>query len=194
VHPDVLIDLPRNCLFYLFDPKPCVEKISFMQHLSASGHSTLCVSLATQLFQKPYLNMEEVKRVLDVAAHHGSNGAKYFMMILYVLAEGGFSMGSVFSVFIDLFINRQLARCGRSLMNLEVHPNSGFLPQGLVYRRTCESGGTYEGNKTKLRLVWPLPGPDEEYIMPDICLFCLLDLEITWFLGHFRFMENSRFH
>jgi hypothetical protein len=79
-------------------------------------------------------------------------------------------------------------------MNLGVHPNSAFLPRGLVYRRTCESGGSCEDSKTKSRLVWLLPGPDEEYRMPDICLFCRLDLEITWFLVHFRFIENSRFH
>jgi len=56
-------------------------------------------------------------------------------------------------------------------MNLEVHPDSAFLPRGLVFRRTFESGGTCEGSKTKLRLVLLLPGPDEEYIIPDICLF-----------------------
>jgi len=75
-HPEVLRALPRSCLFYLFDPKPCVEKIAFMQRLSASGHSTLCIALASQLFQKPNPDVEEVRQVLDVAARHGSNGAK----------------------------------------------------------------------------------------------------------------------
>ena len=79
---------------------------------------------------------------MDVAARHGLNGAKYFLMILDVLAEGGFFVGKVFSVFIDLFVDKQLARCKRSLMNLGVHPYSAFLPRGLVYRRTCKSGGT----------------------------------------------------
>ena len=114
--------------------------------------------------------------------------------MLDVLAKGGFSVYNVFSVFIDLFVDKQLARCRRSLMNLGAHHDSAFLPLGLVYRHTCESGGTCEGSKTKSRLVWPLLGPDEEYGMPDICLFCRLDLEITWFLVHFRFMENSSFH
>lgn len=47
--------------------------------------------------------MEEIKQVLRAASRHGSDGAKYFLMILDVLAEGGFSVGEVFSVFIDLF-------------------------------------------------------------------------------------------
>lgn len=67
-----------------------------MQRLSASGHSTFCVDFATQLFQTPDPNVEEVKWVLGEAAHHGSIGAKYFLIILDVLAEGGFSVGSVF--------------------------------------------------------------------------------------------------
>ena len=74
-HPEVLRVLPKSCLFYLFDPKPCAEKIAFMQRLSASGHSTFCIALASQLFQKPYPNVEEVRRVLYVEARHGSNGA-----------------------------------------------------------------------------------------------------------------------
>jgi len=127
VQPEVLRALPRSCLFYLFDPKPCTEKIAYMQRLSANGHSTFCVALATQLFQNPDLDLEEVRRVLDVATCHGSNGAKYFLMILDVQAEGGFSVGSVFSVFIDLFVDRQLTRCRRSLMNLKVHPDLAFL-------------------------------------------------------------------
>jgi hypothetical protein len=50
-HPALLKALPRSCLFYLFDPKPCAEKIAFMQQLSDSGHSTFCITLASQLFQ-----------------------------------------------------------------------------------------------------------------------------------------------
>jgi len=114
-------------------------------------------------------------------------GQVLFFMILAVLAESGFYVDKVFSVIIDLFVDKQLACCKRSLMNLGVRLNSVPLPRWLAYRLTCESSGTCEGSKTKLWLVWPLPGDDEEYIMPDICLFCRLDLEITWFLVHFRF-------
>jgi len=74
-------------------------------------------------------------------------------MILDVLDEGGFSMGDVFSVFIDLFDRKQLACCRRSLMNLRVHLGLTFLPRGLVYRLTYESGGACEGSKTKSRLI-----------------------------------------
>jgi len=165
-----------------------------MQRLSDRGHPTFCVNLATQLFQQPDPNVEEVRRVLDAIAHHGSNGAKYFLMMLDVLADGGFSVDRVFSVFIDLFVDKQLTRCRRSLMNLGVRPDFSPLPRGLVCRLTSESSGTCEGSKTKSRLVWPLPKTDEEYKMPYICLFCRLDLEITWFLVHVHFIENSRFH
>ena len=123
--------------------------------------------------------MEEVRRVLNVAARYGSNGDKYFLMILDVLAEGGFSVGEVFPVFIDRFVDKQVARCRSSLMNFGVRLGRVYHPRGLVYRLTCEFGGTCEGSKTKSRLVWPLPGADEEYRMPDICLLCHLDLEIT---------------
>jgi len=94
---------------------------------------------------------------------------------------------------LDLFICKQLGRCRRSLMNLGVHTGLASLPHGLVYRLTCESGGTCEGRKTKSKLVWPLPRADQEYKMPSIILFCRLDLEIAWFLILFHFMENSSF-
>jgi len=116
--PVVLRALPRSYLFYLFDPKPCTEKIAFMQQLSDNGHSIFCIALPSQLFQQPDTDVEEVKRVLRAVARHVSDGAKYFLMILDVLAEGGFSVGGVFSVFIDLFVHKQVARCKRSLMNL----------------------------------------------------------------------------
>jgi len=89
-----------------------------MKQLPDSGHSTFCITLASQLFQQPDPDVEEVKRALCAAARHGSDGAKYFLMILDVLDEGGFFVGEVFSVFIDLFDHKQLARCRRSLMNL----------------------------------------------------------------------------
>lgn len=34
---EVLRDLPRSCLIYLFDLKPCAENIVFMKQLSDSG-------------------------------------------------------------------------------------------------------------------------------------------------------------
>jgi hypothetical protein len=114
------------------------------------------------------------------------------LMMLDVLAEDGFFVYNVFLMFINLFIDKQLARCRRSLMNLGVHPDSTFLPRGLMYRHTCESGKTCEGSETKSRLVWPLPGPDEEYRMPNIYLFCRLDLEITLFHGELKFPLGMR--
>lgn len=100
----------------------------------------------------------------------------------------GFPCIRSFSVFIDLFVDKQLAHCKRSLMKLGAHLDSAPLSRGLAYRLTCEYGGTCGGRKMKSRLVWPLPRADEEYRMPDICLFCRLDLEslgslftfITW--------------
>jgi hypothetical protein len=89
-----------------------------MQQLSESRHSTFCIALASQLFQQPGPDVEEVRRVLNATARHGSNGDKYFLMILDLLSEGGFLVGRVFSVFIDLFVDKLLARCKRSLKNL----------------------------------------------------------------------------
>jgi len=47
------LDFYHGALFYLFDHKPCAEKISFMQQLSDSEYSTFCIALASQLFQQP---------------------------------------------------------------------------------------------------------------------------------------------
>jgi len=119
--------------------------------------------------------------------------ANYFLMMLNVMAEAKLLTDEVFPVFYDLFKRWQLARSRRAIMNLGVHLGLKPLPQGLVVRFTCDSDETCKGHRRKSWLVWPLPGADDEYSMTHFCFFCRLDVEITWFLVRFRFMEKVGF-
>jgi len=49
--------------------------------------------------------------------------AKYFLMVLKVLAKDGFSIDEVFPIFKDLFNRQQLAHCKRAIMNVEGPPS-----------------------------------------------------------------------
>jgi hypothetical protein len=155
--------------------------------------------LAAQMLQGDRPDLEEIKLILREATTHGSNGAKYFELMLKVLAKDGFSMDEVLPVFRDFFNRKQLAECGRAIMNTEGPPSfSGYywsrpLLPDLEYRFTCTSNGTCKGHGRRANIFWPLPGTDDEYSMTDLCLFCRLDVEITWFLVHFRFLEDARF-
>jgi hypothetical protein len=41
---EVLRALPKNCLTFLTDPKPCVREQILIQHISDSGHPAFCVA------------------------------------------------------------------------------------------------------------------------------------------------------
>jgi len=159
---EVLRALPRNCLWYLTDHWPSEGKCKFMQQISRSE-----------------------------AASHGSDVAKYFELMLKILASDSFSMEEVFPTFKDLFDRKQLADYGRALMNVEgISFFWGFywtrpLPPGLEYRFTCTSNGTCKGHGRRPNIFCPLPGDDEEYSTTNLFLFCRLDVEIAWFLFHF---------
>jgi len=88
--PEVLRALPRNCLSFLTDPKPCVGKQILTQRISDNGHPTFCVARAAQLFHETHFDLTEIKELLLGAKSHGSVEAEYFLMILDALASDGF--------------------------------------------------------------------------------------------------------
>ena len=67
--------------------------------------------------------MKEIKHILQKAATHGFDRAKYFLLMLKVLTKDGFSKDEIFPVFKDLFDRQQLAHCKRAIMNVEGPPS-----------------------------------------------------------------------
>jgi len=53
------------------------------------------------------------------------------------------------------------------------------MPPGLAYMFTCPSEGAC-ALSNRIR---------NDYDMVDICLWCRLDVELTWFLGSFHFFD-----
>lgn len=99
----VLRALPRDCLRYISDHQPRVAKRKFMQRLSHSGHEAYCVVVAANLLHGGRPDLEEIKLILKKGAARGSDGAKYFELMLKVLAKNGFLMSEVLPIFRDLF-------------------------------------------------------------------------------------------
>jgi len=64
-------------------------------------------------------NLEDMKRIFAKAVKHSSDGAKYFQLMLKVLASEKFLENEVFLVFQDLFNRQQLANCRNTIMNTE---------------------------------------------------------------------------
>jgi len=93
-----------------------------MQRLAHSGHDVYDVETATQMLQGDHPDLEEIKLILRATAAHGSDGAKYFELMLKLLASGGFSTKEIFHVFKDLFDRKRLADYGRALMNVDGIP------------------------------------------------------------------------
>jgi len=101
-----------------------------MQRISHSGHAIFSVATTDKMLQGDRPDLEEIRLVLREAASHVSDGAKYFELMLKILASDGFSMEEVFSLFKDLFDRKQLADCGRPLMNVDNIPFFwGFIGQ-----------------------------------------------------------------
>jgi len=53
-----------------------------MHKISQSEHAKYSVVLPTQMFQGGRSNLREIKFILRKAAKHGSDGARYFLMML----------------------------------------------------------------------------------------------------------------
>jgi len=81
----VLRALPKDCFWYIFDYWPCAGKHKFMQQISWSGHEVYNMVSTTQMLQEDRPDLKEIKIILEEAASHGSNGAKYFSLILKIL-------------------------------------------------------------------------------------------------------------
>jgi len=91
--------LPRDCLWYISDYLPCAGKRKFMQQISQSRHEVYNVVSAAQMLQEDRPNLKEIKLILEEAAAHGYDGAKYFSLMLETPAKDGFSMDEVHRVF-----------------------------------------------------------------------------------------------
>lgn len=122
---EVLRALPRSGLWYLTDHSPSEGKCKLMRQISHSWHGMYGVASGAQMLQWDNPNLEDIKLTLREAATHRSDSARYFDLILKVLAEEGFSMDEVLPVFRDLFEHKQLAECGRALANIGGIPSSG---------------------------------------------------------------------
>ena len=118
----VLRALPQDCLWYLTDYWPCTGKQAFLKKLSRSGHAEYSVVMASHMFQGGRPDLKEIKFILRKATEHGSDGARYFMMMLLVLSKDGSFVDDAFFIFKDLFERRQLANCKGAIMNVEGPP------------------------------------------------------------------------
>jgi len=58
---------------------------------------------------QPHPNLENIKQIRAKGVKHKSSGAKYFELMLKVLASGGFLEDEFFPAFEDIFVRRQLA-------------------------------------------------------------------------------------
>jgi len=95
-----------------------------MQKLSRSGHTEYkLVVLASQMLQGRRPNLMEINFILGKAAKHGSDEARYFMIMLLVLSKDGSLVGDAFFTFKDLFDRRQLANCKEAFMNVGGPPH-----------------------------------------------------------------------
>lgn len=64
-----------------------------MQHICRSGHKAYTVVLAAQMLQGNRPDLEEIKLIFKEVATYGSDGAKYFELMLKVMANGWFLDG-----------------------------------------------------------------------------------------------------
>jgi len=64
-----------------------------------------------------------------------------------------------------------------------------LMPLGLDYMFTCLSEGACALSNRIRNAHLPSPGADDDYDIVNICLFCRLDVQITWFLEHFPFFD-----
>lgn len=195
----VLKALPRKCLWYLTDHSPSERKLKLMREISHGGFGMYRVASVAQILRRDNPDLGEIKLILKEAVIHRSNCAKYFDLILKVLAEDDFSFDEVFPAFIDLFKRKQHAECRRALVNVGGIPFywepywTRPLPLGLKHRFVCTSKGTCKGYGRKPTIFWPFPGDDEQYLTMEFCSSCRLEVEVAWFLLHFRFLKDVRF-
>jgi hypothetical protein len=108
------------------------------------------------------------QRELHEANAHGSDGAKYFLMMIRALSRGGFSPNEVFPVFEDLFERRQLTNCKKAITSTDFFFLQRPLHPGLTYRFMCSLYKTCKGDGRKPNTLSPPPDSEEDYSMTDI--------------------------
>jgi len=141
-----------------------------MRKLSRSGHAEYSVVLESQLFQSGCPDLKKINFILRKAAKHGSDGARYFMMMLLVLSINGTLVDDAFLIiFKDLFDHQQLANCKGAIMNVEGPPYflGHFWTRTLLleftYQFTCTFNHSYRGHGRRPGVYWPFPGSDDDY-------------------------------
>jgi len=140
-------------------------------------------------------NLQMIQLVLRNALLARSDEAVYFLLMLRVLATWGFDRNRALSVFRGLFFRQRLARC-RDAINAgdlfgwdQLAFGLRLMPPNLVQQFTWLANGACAQSNRIHNLYLPSPSADDDYDMVDICLFCRLDIEIAWFLEHFRFFD-----
>jgi len=120
--------------------------------------------------------------------------AIYFSIMLRVLDSRGLDREVIMSNFKGLFVRQRLVYCRDAIITrdflLGLEPlELRLMPPGLAYRFTCPSEGVCVVSNKIHNISSPSPGADDDYDMTNICLWCRLDVELTWILGHFRFFD-----
>ncbi|RHN68256.1 hypothetical protein MtrunA17_Chr3g0111911 [Medicago truncatula] len=188
----VLRAVSKYCLGLLLLTSPNAGQRKFMQQLTLNGHALYFVVKVAQMLDQPHPDLPRIQYVLSSAQLAGSDEAKYFLIMLKVLASEGFVRDRVLSLFHDLFTRQRLAH-RRSIISadgilfdwgqLELR----LMPLGLDYKFTCLSNGACAMSNMIRNSHFPSPCADEDYDIINIYLPCRLDTELVWFLGHFRF-------
>ena len=124
-----------------------------------------------------------------------SDEAAYFLPMLWFLASAGFDRNRASSVFRVLFVRQHLARCRNAIdddalfgwgeLALALH----LMPLGLAYHFTCLANGACAQSNKICNLHLPSPGTKDDNDMFNIFPCCRLDVELTWFLEHFRIFD-----
>jgi len=166
-----------------------------MQRLSRSSHAFYSVVLATFMLHQIHANLEEIKLILAKAIKHGSDEALYFNLMLRVLVIERFSENEVFTSFQSLCNGLRLFDCRNAIVHTagprfaQNVPSFRTMILVLKYQFSCPFVRVCEGIKRTCNTNSPLPGADKDYPTKNFCLSCRLDLELTWFLEHFRFLD-----
>jgi len=187
--------LNRECLCYIVGPTSLPAKRRFVRRLFSSGHPSCSEATTAFMLHQICPDLEIIKQVLVKAMKHGSDGATYFNLMLEFLAADNLLDDQIILVFQDLFNRRQLANYHNAILNTAgphfaldsrcFHP---MLP-GLRYQFSCPPCKLYNGIRRIRNIASPFPGSDEDYPRTNFCLSCRLDLELDWFLRHFRFLD-----
>ena len=176
--------LNKDCRWFIVDPTSFPAKHWFGRKLSSSGHPCYSVAIAAFMLHQVRLDLRRIRQVLAKAMKHGFDGATYFHLDDRILP-----------VFQDLFVRRQLANYQNAILST-VGPcfpwdSLSFRPMlpGLRYQFSCPSYALCKRIRRIRNVDFPFRGSDEDYPSTNFCLSCRFELELAWFLRHFRFLD-----